>query len=709
MCVAHQKFVTIPLSAQLQALWRDPDQARNMSYLREETRHLTEKLQTNGGVVDVFDDIFKGHDFLLAVQRGDIKPDDVILMISLDGAQLYESKSSDCWIYIWKQFVLPGGFIPGPKKPKNIDSFIFPGMHVWHNIVFISNPYLIFVTADGPGLVYIDGMVGHSGKNGCQLYCGLLGRWKGSHYYPALLIPHHYAIAGSNHPDVSVYELRDPDLTEYFDNLLKLVAAPNTRQYCKLRTETGITKPSLLLSLQPSHTLRIPHCLTPDIMHLAQLLSDLLLSLWRGAIDCTLPDRVSTWPWVVFHDVEIWETHGEAVSDAAQHLPGSFDRKPWNPAEKINSVYIFGLSPVLLYNILPEPYWVNYCKLVCGFQLINQHSISLEDAHAAHVLFTQWELEFETLYYEHHPKRLHFIRPCVHQVNHLVCETIKKGPPICYSQWTMERTIGNLRQEIRQPSNPYANLSREGVRRCQVNALKAMMPELSLDKPPFPTTAIDLGGGYILLRKRDPQPMVPREPGAEAIFQYLGHHHNIKIRRWARLRLPNGQIACTAWRETERPPEKLQPARHVKVVISTIIVVMVGEIRVAEVLYFTQLPVEVNDNDGDQIWTWKDVAVISMFLLPNKDLLDLSCHTVSSCQHEEDDIRVVDLKSILSVVGMVPHQPTLPLSVTEDRFFMVVKPGLDIATFSVLYEGDAAQDDQYNERDANAGEDDGGA
>jgi hypothetical protein len=75
--------------------------------------------------------------------------------------------------------------------------------------------------------VYFDGMVGHSGKKGCQLYCGLLGRRKGSHYYPALLIPYHYAVAGSNHPDVSVYELHDLDLTEYFKNLLKLVAAPS--------------------------------------------------------------------------------------------------------------------------------------------------------------------------------------------------------------------------------------------------------------------------------------------------------------------------------------------------------------------------------------------------------------------------------------------------------------------------------------------------
>ena len=39
---------------------------------------------------------------------------------------------------------------------------------------------------------------------------------------------------------------------------------------------------------------------------------------------------------------------------------------------------------------------------------------------------------------------------------------------ICYAQWTMERTIGNLGQEIRQPSKPYENLAEEGLRRSRV-------------------------------------------------------------------------------------------------------------------------------------------------------------------------------------------------------------------------------------------------
>ncbi|KAG1797247.1 hypothetical protein EV424DRAFT_1592168, partial [Suillus variegatus] len=421
-------------------------------------------------------------------------------------------------------------------------------------------------------------------------------------------------------------------------------------------------------------------------MHLAQLLSDLLLSLWRGTIDHTAPDHPSTWPWAVFQDMNTWQAHGAAVAAAAQYLPGSFDRKPRNPAEKINTgyktwefqMYIFGLGPALLFNILPRPYWLNYCRLVRGFRLISQHSISTADLRAAHTCFVEWELDFELLYYQRRAERLHFVCPCVHSVSHLASETLQKGPPICYSQWTMERTIGNLGQEIRQPSNPYANLSREGVRRCQVNALKAMIPELDEPKRNLPQTAVDLGDGYALLRKRDLYDVRPEGRAAQAIREYLGV--DVKIRRWARVHLPNGQTARTVWRETQKPAEQVRVSRNIKFLLD-------GEIHLAEVLYFTRLAVEdINDdNEEDRTFHWQTVALVTMYSHPDRELLELSHHTVSSCRLLVEDVRIIDVKSITDVVGMVPHRPTLPSGTTEDRYFLVEKPGLDIATFGLAY------------------------
>ena len=144
-------------------------------------------------------------------------------------------KQSDYWIYIWvlldrhpstrykKKHVLIGGVIPGPQKPKNIDSFLFPGLAhlsalmreglpIWDassGRLFRSTPFLAYVTADGPGLQFVNGLVGHSGRYGCRLYCPIQGRHKpgAGHYYPALLKPISYTINGSSHDDVSLRTL----------------------------------------------------------------------------------------------------------------------------------------------------------------------------------------------------------------------------------------------------------------------------------------------------------------------------------------------------------------------------------------------------------------------------------------------------------------------------------------------------------------------
>ncbi|KIK93340.1 hypothetical protein PAXRUDRAFT_145280, partial [Paxillus rubicundulus Ve08.2h10] len=76
----------------------------------------------------------------------------------------------------------PIGFliIPHSNKRKNIDSFLFPGFHhiaaiqhkglpIWdatHGLLYLSNIYILVTTSDGPGLVCLNGFVGHQGRNG---------------------------------------------------------------------------------------------------------------------------------------------------------------------------------------------------------------------------------------------------------------------------------------------------------------------------------------------------------------------------------------------------------------------------------------------------------------------------------------------------------------------------------------------------------------
>ncbi|KIK18627.1 hypothetical protein PISMIDRAFT_76549, partial [Pisolithus microcarpus 441] len=54
---------------------------------------------------------------------------------------------------------------------------------------------------------------------------------------------------GSNHPDINIFELPLGGSGDYAHNLLQLVSAPTQQQWNIWKTETGITKPPLILGL----------------------------------------------------------------------------------------------------------------------------------------------------------------------------------------------------------------------------------------------------------------------------------------------------------------------------------------------------------------------------------------------------------------------------------------------------------------------------
>ena len=244
--------------------------------------------------------------------------------------------------------------------------------------------------------------------------------------------------------------------------------------------------------------------------HTALNLPDLILSLFRGKIDCDLDDDRSTLDWATLRDND-WQAHGQMVADAVQYIPGHYGRTPRNPAKKISSgfkaaeflIYIYGLSPALLYRFIPQQYGQHYCKLVRGIPLMLQRSISRSDIRTAHKYVLEYVLDYELLYYQRHADRLHFVRPALHLLTHYGPETNCVGPLALLAQWVMERTIGNLGAELRQLSNRFANLAQRGLLCSQINALKSMFPDLEPDKSAMHASSLDIDDGYVLLWKRD--------------------------------------------------------------------------------------------------------------------------------------------------------------------------------------------------------------
>ncbi|KAJ3019329.1 hypothetical protein NUW54_g116 [Trametes sanguinea] len=719
--VPRKQFFTMALGQEIQAVFRTREGAESMAYLSSLVEEVLTTLEQDG-TLDSFDDISHGSRFWGAYAAGQISSEDVVVALSIDGAQLHRNKKSDCWIYIWvilslgpdkryrKKYVLPGAVIPGPNHPKDLDSFLFPGLYhvsalmreglnVWdaaQNSAKLVQIFLALVLADGPAMALLSGMVGHSGRRGCRLYCPLIGRRKPNtgNYYPVLLRPiEPYGLAGSCHPDVS----RNMCLTspselsaEYEQNLSQLLTAQNPHQYEQLRRETGLTKPSIFSGL--SRMFDLPGCFPIDYMHLVALnITDLFLGLWRGTLSGSKDTEPR--PWAVLQG-DTWLVHGSEVGRAAHFLPGSFDRPPRNIAEKLNSgykakefmTYYYGYGPALLRRHLPRPYLKNFAKFVSAGRTLGKHRISLVELDMVDTLTREAEVEYESLYYGREAERLHLVRPCIHTFGHGPSEVKKIGPLIGVTQYTMERTIGNLGQELRQHSTLFANLSHRALLRCQINALGYLMPSLGPEDQTLqlPKGAQCLGNNLVLLCPKDSTSRWVTDSEAAAFYTYLTGlderpsgamcEFSLKVRKYARLRLPNGQVARSAWKETLKPLANSRIARIVKVMLD-------GKMEIAEVRYYCRLPMSGTD-------TFRTVAMLSIFGARDEELFADLYGTVWLAPYRGDQaLRVADVSHIHAVVAMVPDSdvvvdlsnPVEPHYQPGCNYFLVEKLGLEVS------------------------------
>ncbi|KDQ09065.1 hypothetical protein BOTBODRAFT_78125, partial [Botryobasidium botryosum FD-172 SS1] len=96
----QQVFHTMPLGPQLQAQRSTLEGAQDMLYLKDTTESIFVELKRKKRI-EIYKDTLYGTKHRDAVKAGDIGEDDPVLVLSVDGAQLYRDKKSDCWIYIW--------------------------------------------------------------------------------------------------------------------------------------------------------------------------------------------------------------------------------------------------------------------------------------------------------------------------------------------------------------------------------------------------------------------------------------------------------------------------------------------------------------------------------------------------------------------------------------------------------------------------------
>ncbi|KZT18874.1 hypothetical protein NEOLEDRAFT_1079138, partial [Neolentinus lepideus HHB14362 ss-1] len=698
-----------------------PEGADVLEWRQTHTKQLMELLSLPDSSLDEYDDILCGDAYLDAVKSGQINDDDFVLMFSADGAQLYKNKASDFWIYIWlvidhppdkrykKCHILPGAIIPGPNKPKNLDSFTFTGLHhlsalqdeglaIWNartQAVTLSYPFLFLALADAPGMAALNGLVGMQGQYGCHIYCGQKGRRKtnGKWYYPIRLKPH-AAPPGSDHPDLPLNPPA-PSHEDYERNLIILKSSVSTAQYKENCLATGICKPTIFSGLRRS--LGVPGLFGLDIMHLPALnIPDLFLPLWRGSWDQhdKVKDPSSKWEWATLRD-DVWMDHGRVVAANKQYLPTSFGRAPRDPAEKLHSGfkaiefmnYFYGMGPGVFYDILPDIYWRNFCQLVYAVRILCQRKLTRHEIEDAHFALVKFEHDYEQLYYRRLEHRIPLVRPVIHTLTHLAVQTFVWGPLVCSSQWVIENAIGFLGRLVRQPSNAFANLTEVTLRHARTAALQGMVPGLVPEPKNIPKGGIDIGDSFALLPAKDRTARPVEEPAAAAVRAYLQRYdatgrfvdYNVSVHRWSKVRLPNGQLARSAWREITRMKKDARTSRNIKFQQG-------NQILYGEVLYYMKLDMDIPNIPPCP----PHCALVWMYGNPHPTLREMSHGTLLSCLHGgHDDFLVINVKDILSVVAMIPHRPRIPDDpIIQDRFYVVEKPALAMDILGGAHEQD---------------------
>jgi hypothetical protein len=96
-----------------------------------------------------------------------------------------------------------------------------------------------------------------------------------------------------------------------------------------------------------------------------------------------------------------------------------------------------------------------------------------------------------------------------------------------------------------------------------------------------------------------------------------------------------------------------------------------GEIWIGDVYFFIHLSLESGNIA---------LALVLLYSRLDQTLLDVSVNTLWSYEYQGDSaLRFINVKCIQAVVAMIPHTPVIEGQEARKPFFLVEKPGLDVA------------------------------
>ena len=454
----------IPLLPRLRAMVRDPSNCDSLfSYSKDWTSNV-------GWKTDVFDgDLFKRIREDLNII--DDNSYDVYIGVSTDGFEVFQKGSCDVWPIIGiiynlspdKRFrmqnILPFSFVPGPKEPKNLQSFLLPlilelerinegggtKMRFPDGSVNKVRVHLLWFTGDLPAVAKVGGLVGHNGKSPCR-FCLQIGYYLVSsnrYYFPSQVMADNGNDQQTfNENVITLCHLTD-SMSRTEDHTLQVLEKLESLRggsRDELRRDTGIREDSVLFRLPtmfryssfPIDTMHLFYNVSRRMLEEFVLEGDEFYSLSRASVS-----RV---------DEEL-ELSGASISSQLGSRPRKLSLfKDWKAAE--HKDFLLSYSLVFFDGYLSDECLEGWAKFVSIVDICLRPEIEESDIESVHRLVIEFLEHFEMTYYRYEHARLGKCKYVIHLLKHLAENLQNCGPLVNCSQLWVERYIGWVKNRL---------------------------------------------------------------------------------------------------------------------------------------------------------------------------------------------------------------------------------------------------------------------
>ena len=496
---ARKQFLYLPILHRLRLQYRNPARARVLSSYRQSF--------SEGDSHDQIRDVFDG-DLYRKFHVDDLKlfqdSHDIAFHLTLDGFQLANMRHHEVTPVILinlnlppeerykKVNILASTIIPGPNKPKDLDSFLRPLVEELKQLddgaeafdgnaghSFTLRAWVTMVTGDGPAVAeamgfkrpgnalrpcrccMIESELGEPGNRGKQTY----------------YVPH------------TNYDFSNPPLRENVREVVRAVATANSDEY---RTRFGINRASILLELRSIH---FPRSFPIDIMHCVLLnLTETLFKLWireKLSFEKDAPPSEDDYHLSRASLKAISKSLATARGDIPSylgHAPRPINRhyNGYKAAEWEAWVRYYGVP--LLDQHLGEQCVDNFRQLSRIYSLSTKHTILDNELTALNDLTVSFVRKYEELYYREEKRRLPVCSINLHSLLHLPSQIRDCASTVYSWQFTMERYCGIVKPLARSKSQMNTSLANGVINQELFNHVPFIQtgePELAAP-PAFP-------------------------------------------------------------------------------------------------------------------------------------------------------------------------------------------------------------------------------